>query len=369
MIKKILLLILSLASLSAVIFFQADYFKLENASFLSSSTPSFSPSPSPKPISVPSPMPLPEAKTLVNNYHVFQTFNNCGPASLSMTLSYYGVNKTQEELGQELRPVQNSQGINDDKSVTLEELADKAKEYDFLPIYRPNGQIELLKQFITNDMPVIARTLLAEDEDIGHYRVVKGFDDNAGELIQDDSLQGHNLKFSYADFLSLWQKFNYEYLVLVPPGKEVLAKNILGEDYEEATAWAKTVARARQDLSKNPSDIFAGLNLSIALYHLKDFSQAAAEFEKIEDKLSFRTLWYQIEPILTYFELGNDDKVLAMTEKVFRDQNVAYSELYIIRGKIYQKTGNLILAKQEFEKAVLYNKNMLAAQEALLSLN
>src|SRR3989344_7915758 len=38
------------------------------------------------------------AKTLENEYHVFQTFNNCGPASLSMIFSYFGINKSQKEL-------------------------------------------------------------------------------------------------------------------------------------------------------------------------------------------------------------------------------------------------------------------------------
>ena len=67
--------------------------------------------------------PLPSQKILPNDYHVFQTFNNCGPAALSMELSYYGINISQQELVQDLRPYQNPQGDNDDKSVTLDELA------------------------------------------------------------------------------------------------------------------------------------------------------------------------------------------------------------------------------------------------------
>lgn len=323
--------------------------------------------PRPTLVPTPKPTPLPAVKILNNDYHVFQTFNNCGPASLSMVLSYYGIRKTQEELGLELRPVQNAKGINDDKSVTMHELTDKATELGFSAVYRPNGDIELLKQFIYNGLPVIARTLLENNDDVGHYRVIKGYDDITGELLQDDSLQGHNLKFFYSDFLGLWKKFNYEYLVLVPPEKESLAKNILGENYDEAAAWSKTLARARQDLINDPDDIYGRLNLVIALYHAKDFAQAAAEYEKIESQLSFRTLWYQIEPVLVYFELGNYDKVLAMVEKIFQDQNIAYSELYILRGQIFQARNDLASAKKEFEKAVFYNKNLKAAQDALAS--
>src|SRR5690349_13712163 len=66
--------------------------------------------PSPSPVTAVDYQKPPVAKTLQNDYQIFQTFNNCGPASLSMDLSYFGVYKTQEELGQALRPYQNPQG-------------------------------------------------------------------------------------------------------------------------------------------------------------------------------------------------------------------------------------------------------------------
>ncbi|OGK23912.1 hypothetical protein A3A46_01095 [Candidatus Roizmanbacteria bacterium RIFCSPLOWO2_01_FULL_37_13] len=157
----------------------------------------------------------PETKILDDGYHVFQTFNNCGPAALSMALSYYGINVSQQELGNELRPFQNPQGDNDDKSVTLEELGEKAKDFGLIPYHRPNGNIELIKLFITYDIPFVARTLTKIEEDIGHYRTVKGYNDEIGQLIQDDSLQNKNLWFSYEDFFLLWKQFNYEYLVWV----------------------------------------------------------------------------------------------------------------------------------------------------------
>src|SRR3989338_4294308 len=94
-------------------------------------------------------------KIISNNYHVFQKFNNCGPASLSMALSYYGINETQQALGQALRPYQNPQGDNDDKSVTLEELAEKAKEFGLIPYHRPAGDIELIKKFITYNIQIV----------------------------------------------------------------------------------------------------------------------------------------------------------------------------------------------------------------------
>ncbi|MCR4324331.1 MAG: C39 family peptidase [Candidatus Curtissbacteria bacterium] len=322
------------------------------------------PSPSPK-LTLENP---PAQKILANDYHVFQTFNNCGPAALSMALSYYGINVSQQTLGQELRPYQNPQGDNDDKSVTLEELGEKSKDYELIPYHRPTGSMEEVKLFITYDIPVIARTLLKVDDDIGHYRIIKGYDETTGQIIQDDSLQGKNLRYSYSDFNAVWKKFNYEYLVLVPPEKEHIAKAILGENSDEQVAWRKAAELSQNELVNNPSDIYSRFNLSVALYNTGDYQESVREFEEVENQLPFRTLWYQIEPIRAYYELGNYPRVFAITDKVLNNHNRAFSELYLIRGEIYKKQGNLELARQEFEKAVIYNRNLQEAQEALNSL-
>jgi len=325
------------------------------------------PLPTPIPTAMPTQMPLPSAKVIPNDYQIFETFNNCGPASLSMALSYYGIHKTQAELGQELRPYQNPQGNNDDKDVTLSELANETEKLGLLAYYRPNGNITLLKKFIANGMPVIAETLLTKDDDIGHFRVVKGFDDTTQTILQDDSYQGHNISYSYSDFDFMWKRYNYQYLVLVPKNKQKIAEQILGKDLNEKTAWNETAAMDRAALQQNPSDVASRFNLSIALYYLGQYQQSVNEYEKVADQLPFRTLWYQIEPIEAYYHLGDYQKVFSMTDTILNGGNRAFSELYIIRGDIYKKQGNSPAAKAEYEKAVYYNVNMQAAKEALKS--
>ncbi len=66
--------------------------------------------------------------------------------------------------------------------------------------------------------------------------MVKGYDEATRELIQDDSLQGANLRYAYDDFSALWQAFNYEYVVLVPVGKVTTVKLVLGQDADEKYA-------------------------------------------------------------------------------------------------------------------------------------
>ena len=322
------------------------------------------------PTATPSPAlpPIPSQKVLLTDYHIFQTFNNCGPAALSMALRFYGINVSQVELGEALRPYQVPNGDNDDKSVTLEELAEKSKEYGFIPIHRPMGNPQLIKQFIANDMPVITRTWTKPNEDIGHYRVVKGYDDTSGTFIQDDSLQNKNLQYSYADFNEIWKKFNYEYLVLVPKEKQKLTEQILGENTDEKTSWQNAVKNSENELAKNPNDIYAGFNLSAALFYTQEYKRSTEEFEKVENLLPFRTLWYQIEPIKAYYELGNYDRVFQITDSILNNYNRAFSELYIIRGQVHLKQGDREAARNEFEKAVFYNSNLKEAKDSLSSI-
>lgn len=369
--KKNILLFLGLElvilalTLPYVFFIQTNKKAEKSVSQLSSKTMTLQPTPiNNEKIELETP---PSSKILSNGIQIFQSFNNCGPASLSMALSYFGINKSQKELGDDLRPYQIPGGDNDDKSVTLEELAQKAEELGLTPFHRPNGNPEIIKLFIAYDIPVIARTWTKANEDIGHYRVIKGYDSTG--FIQDDSLQGKDLHYSYSDFDLIWKKFNYEYLALVPENKLDIAKAILSDDVNFQKAWTRAAENAKKELEVNQNDIYARFNLSVALYNIGDFKNSVVEFEKIETSLPFRTLWYQIEPIVAYYELGDYARVFSITDKILANQNRAFSELYIIRGNIYLNQGNTNQAREEFEKAVFYNTNLKEAKDALLRLS
>lgn len=297
----------------------------------------------------------PFIKNLGSKTHIFQSFNNCGPASLSMALSHYGITATQLELGLALRPYQQAQGDNDDKSVTLSELAAKAKEYGFEVYHRPAGNFKVLENLIAQDLPVITRTWLKPGEDIGHYRVVTGYDQDKKQLIQDDSLQGKQLSYSYDEFDQLWQAFNYEFLVLVPKEKVETVEKILDEINTQAQAWQTALMLAEQQLENDQSNIYAQFNKSVALYHLGQHEESIDAYEKVATKLPSRMLWYQIEPIMAYYKVGNFDKVIMVADQILNHDNRAYSELYQLKGLIYEEQGNKELAKENFDKATIYN--------------
>ena len=301
--------------------------------------------------------PAPTSKVLSGGYQTFQTFNNCGPSSLSMILSYFDVNISQHELGDQLRPYQVASGDNDDKSTTLAEMAHKAEELGFAAYYRPNGNEVLLKQFISSGIPVVARTWLNDNDYIGHYRVVKGYDDTRGIIIQDDSYQGANLEFTYEDFNKLWEAFNYEYLVIVRPEQKSTAETIIGENLNDTVAWSNAIEISNKELSADPDNYYAIFNMSTAYYHLGMYDKAIEAYVSVADKLPFRMLWYQIDPILAYQKTGQYDKVFEITDQLIQNGNRAFSEAYQIRAEVYEAQGKSNEASVEFEKVYQYNKN------------
>ena len=99
----------------------------------------------------------PKNQTLLAGTKIaYQTFNNCGPANLSMILSFYGISKTQKELGEQLRPYQHPVGDNDDKTVSPQEFVKAVEGFGLKALYRPNGSIDLLKLFLSNNIPLLS---------------------------------------------------------------------------------------------------------------------------------------------------------------------------------------------------------------------
>lgn len=305
---------------------------------------------------------------LDNPRHTYQTFNNCGPATLSMILSWLGKNVSQKELGEAMRPYQIPSGDNDDKTIFTYEFVDWAKKYGFEAVGRVNGDIELLKTFTANGIPVVVKTWLHVSEDIGHFRIVRGFDEDKQVVIQDDSYEGPNKKVSYFDFLSMWQPFNYSYIIVYSNEQKSLVEAIIGEELSEIVTWQNSLIRSQKESELDPENVYPIFNISAAFYHLGEYQKSVGAFEKVEKRLPKRMLWYQIEPILSYQRLEDYNRVFQITDNVLNNGNRAYSELYQIRGEIYLSQGNSQSAKQQFELALQYNKNFEPAKSSLKNL-
>ena len=293
--------------------------------------------------------------------YVKQTFNNCGPATLSMVLSYFGSPVSQQELGQQIRPYQHPTGDNDDKSVFAREFVKYSKQYGYEALSRPNGSPELLKKLVANGFPVIVRTWLHPNEDIGHFRIVRGYDDAAQEFIQDDSYEGPSLRYNYDVFMSMWQPFNYGYILLYPKDKEPVIRVILGDDFDEQSAWSNALDRANNEASTaNPYPVF---NQATAQYHLGNTADSVRLYNSVENQLPGRMLWYQIEPLFAMKAEKQYDQLFAKINNILTNNNRGFSELYQLRGEVYLEQGKQEEARRELEQAVFYNMNNEEAKE------
>jgi len=309
----------------------------------------------------------PESVNLGSFNHVYQTFNNCGPATLSMALGWHGLSVSQKELGDRMRPYQVASGDNDDKTIFTEEFVAWAKEYGYEAIARPNGDIDTFKRFTANGIPVVVKTFLEANDDIGHFRIVKGYDEARQVVIQDDSYDGPNRSIPYYDFLTLWQPFHYVYIVVYTPEQAGVVETIIGEEMDEQVAWQNTLVRSKQEAELTDTT-FPEFNMAVANYYLGNYEQSIADYESVASALPRRMLWYQLEPILAMQKLGQYDKIMTLSERILNGGNRAFSELYQVRGEVYLARGNRDAARAEFEKAVEYNVNYQPARDALLPL-
>jgi uncharacterized protein len=211
---------------------------------------------------------IPNAKTIPSLGHVFQTYNNCGPATYSMVLQYSGIKKSQKELGDFLRPHQIPRGDNDDKSVSMEEIAAHAQTLGLASYHRPNGTIEKIKQFIAIDQPVVLRTWLNSKEDIGHFIIIRGYDDATQTIIFDDSYYNPNRTTTYSSLETLWQPFNYEYLIITKAENVQAVNSVIGDDLDIQQAWQNALTRSIQEGSIDSTNIYPQFNSARANYYL-----------------------------------------------------------------------------------------------------
>src|SRR5665648_174867 len=119
-----------------------------------------------------SPTPLPPKVALNGIKHEYRSFNNCGPASLSMLLSFWGWQGDQRTTKAVLRPNE------DDANVMLPEMiAYVTANTNLKAMVRVGGSLEMIKQFIAAGFPVMIEMGHHPPDDwwMGHYVVVSGY--------------------------------------------------------------------------------------------------------------------------------------------------------------------------------------------------
>ena len=93
---------------------------------------------------------LPPSARIYGLRGVVQTWNNCGPATITMGLSYFGWTEDQEYAASYLKPDE------EDKNVTPSEMVRFVNEATGIrAVTRMGGTLDLIRLFIAGGFPVI----------------------------------------------------------------------------------------------------------------------------------------------------------------------------------------------------------------------
>lgn len=207
-------------------------------------TPSNKPRVSPTPATTFKP--IPNSVRLDGIRHEYQTWNNCGPTTLAMALSYWGWKGDQRPIAAFTKPNPR------DKNVMPYELADYVeKETEFEVVYRVGGEIELLKSFLAAGFPIfIEKGFEGRDFDgwMGHYVLVTRYNDTSQQFILQDSYYGPNQLMGYEDLVSYWRAFNFSYLAVYPAKREKEVETILGPQLDEAYNYRYAAQKASDEI-------------------------------------------------------------------------------------------------------------------------
>lgn len=291
--------------------------------------------------------------------HAYQRWNNCGPATLTMNLSFYGKPDTQAQVAAFTKP------NYDDRNVRPDELAAYANRAGLRAMIRVNGTLDRLKLLLSNGIPVIAETAFVKQPQgwMGHYRLLIGYD--AKQFTTMDSYDGPNVKISFDALDAEWRAFNRLYLVIYSESQDALVRVLLADTLDDATMYAQAAARARDEIAADPQDAFAQFNLGSSLVGLKRYAQAAAAFDRARTLgLPWRMMWYEFGPYIAYLQTGRHDEVIALADTLLSKTD-DLEESHYYKGLALRALKREPEARNEFETALKYNKNYRDAESQM----
>jgi len=297
--------------------------------------------PQPTPTITSTPVPLPSRVFLKGVRPEQQRFNNCGPATLSMYLSYYNwvgnlnpdAEIPQDHIAPYLKP------NADDKNVMPYEMQTYVQENtEFGALVRMGGDLHTLKSLLAAGFPVVVEKGfegLNFEGWMGHYNLVIGYDDarevfftqDSYNLIGIDNWQNSTgFEVPYDTMISNWRAFNNLFLVVYPQDKVNDMLNSLGALADETNAYRLAYDRALQEIKilTDPRDLyFAWFNAGTSLVYLKDYTGAALAYDTAfgmyplipEKSRPWRIVWYQTGPYFAYYYTQRYHDVIGLADE------------------------------------------------------
>ncbi|MCA9936358.1 MAG: C39 family peptidase [Ardenticatenaceae bacterium] len=347
-----------------------------------SEPPTSTPTPIPSPTLPPTatPVPIPAEARLTGITHKFQTWNNCGPATLAMTLSYFGEYFTQDQTAAVLKP------NPEDRNVSPWEMTAFVNEQtDLQALFRVNGTRYTVQRLLANGIPVIVEIGIDPPGEYrwlgwyGHYLLLVAYDDAAEQFWVYDSWFGTSEEplananadgriLTYDEFETYWPHFNRNYIVLYEPQQAAPVADIIGNDMDDAVMWEHALQHVQTETAVTPDNAFNWFNLGTIYNALGQYANAATAFDQARAVgLPWRMLWYQFGPYEAYYENGRYEDIILLADTTLKDRPY-FEESYYYKGLALAALGDDDAARENLQKAADFNPNFAPAAAALAEL-
>ena len=292
--------------------------------------PTHTPMPTATPTLTPTPPPVVVRLEGVKYEDQHNRYNYCGPANLSMALTFWGWEGNRDVVGDAVKT------NTDDKNVMPYELQDFVISQGYGMIIRLGGEIELVQHLVAAGFPVLAEKgyytydMTGRYGWLGHYQFVTGYDQGKGVLVVQDTYieGGENHEFAYADFTGGWRAFDYLFMVVYPLDREAEVVTLLGDWANEdwAARHALEIAQAEVQRLAGIDQYFAAFNIGTSHVNLREYIDAAYAYDYAfqlyaamgeDDLRPYRMLWYQTGPYFAYYYSGRYQDVIDLAYVTF----------------------------------------------------
>lgn len=303
--------------------------------------------------------------------HIQQTWNNCGPANVTMALSYFGWQSGQEEAAAYLKP------DSEDKNVSPHEMVAFVNESSGVrAITRMGGDMDLLKLLVSSEFPVIIESGYAPEgyDWIGHYRTVVGYDDALQVFYIYDSYlgageNGAGMAIPYREFDRDWQNFNRVFITLYLPEREGELVEILGDRADVLRAAEMALETAQAEARANPQNVYAWFNMGTSLARLGRYEEASVAYDRATQiGLHYRMTWYQFGIFEAYYNTQRYDDVMSYVNTNLTSGGEYVEETHYWQGMVHAAQGRTNEARASFNRALRHNPRYQAASDALARL-
>lgn len=292
----------------------------------------------------------------------YQTMNNCGPANLSMNLTYWGWATNQHITEEGLK------SHKDDRNVMLLEMLAYAEENTNLHgLVRYGGDLEMVKRLLSAGIPVLIERGHSDPDDgwMGHYSIVTAYDDSTQTVRIPDTLLGM-MSMTYDELTSDWWHFDGIYLVVYPAEREQEVLSLLGSDADPVQNLQNTLAKLDSRIqSVDGQDLFFALySKGSVLVEMGDYLNAALAYDQAfaaYNQLDFglrpwRITWYQVGPYLAYYYSGRYEDVFNLADQTINNLNPmtvpALPETWYWGGRAALMSDDKATAAQYFRRAL-----------------